>query len=875
MNFKFPFLITLLALLLLVPRAQAQLVIGDALEIDYSTPKEYTIGGITISGIQYLDANVLTMLSGLTVGDKIKIPGDKITQSVRKLWEQGLFEDVQIRVTGVQDNQVFLDIYLKERPRLSYFSFEGIKKSDADNIREKIHLVKGDYVTNNLIIRTENAIKKYFNDKGFLDAEVLIKQKRDTSATNEVALVIDIRKNSKVKVYNITIHGNRNVTTEIIKASMKKTKEKSIFNPMNDMDKVIYESAEKAVTADFVEIANVMSDHASQNIRVRIFKSAKFIEEEYENDKINLVKKYNQLGYRDAMILKDSISKNPDHTINIDLWIEEGPKYYFRNITWVGNTKYSDMALNRILKISKGDVYNQEALETALTYNPNSTDIRSLYMDDGYLFFDVVPVEVNVENDSIDLEIRIHEGKQATVNKITITGNTKTNDHVALREVVTRPGQLFSREKLIRSQQRLAQLKYFDAQKLEPMVNPNPEDGTVDISYKVEETSADQIELSGGWGYGRIIGTLGLSFNNFSLRNFFKWHTWRPIPSGDGQKLSLRFQTYGSGYLSYSASFTEPWLGGRKPLALSLSYYHSVYTNSLAKNNPDYAYFKIDGIVVGLGTQLTWPDDYFSLYQSINYNRYHTHNYTSIFSFGGSTGVFNSISYTIGLSRSSIDAPIYPKQGSEASLTLELTPPYSWFRGNVDYSTMTDEEKYKWVEYYKWKFKGAWYVNIIDKLVFSPRFQFGSLGAYDIELGVTPFERFYLGGDGLTGYNNMDGRELIGLRGYANNSLTPFYPSSLGGTVYSKYTLELRYPLSLNPSATIYGLTFLEGGKDWLQWQNVNPFDFYRSVGVGVRVFLPMFGLLGLDWGYGIDPVPGVPSAAGSQFHFSINSSID
>jgi len=872
---KLKYFILLLLLIVFILPAKSQVILGDEVSIDYGVPKDYTIGGITVTGVKYLDTNVLIMLSGLTVGDKVKIPGDKITQSVRKLWEQGLFEDVRIKVTQIQDNQVFLNIELKERPRLSHFSFEGIKKSDADNIREKIHLVKGDYVTDNLITRTENAIKKYYNDKGFLDAAVTIVQKRDTSAANEVALVMEIHKNGKVKVYNIGIHGNTSITTEVIKASFKKTKEKSVFNPMNDLDKVIYESAQQALNVDFVEIANVVEKHAYDNVRLRIFKSSKFIQEDYATDKENLIKKYNTLGYRDASIIRDSISKNPDNTINIDIWVDEGPKYFFRNVSWVGNTKYSDMALNRILKITKGDVYNQEALETALTYNPNGTDIRSLYMDDGYLFFDVTPVEVNVENDSIDIEIRMREGKQATVNKVTVTGNTKTNDHVALREVVTRPGQLFSRDKLIRSQQRLAQLKYFDAQKLEPVVNPNPEDGTVDINYKVEETSADQIELSGGWGYGRIIGTLGLSFNNFSLRNFFKWKTWRPIPSGDGQKLSLRFQTYGAGYLSYSASFTEPWLGGNKPLALSLSYFHSLYTNSVSSSDTSYAYFKIDGVSVGLGTQLSWPDDYFSLYQSINYNRYHTHKYTSIFSFGGANGVYNSISYSIGLSRSSIDAPIYPRSGSEASLTLALTPPYSWFRGDVNYATMPAEEKYKWVEYYKWKFKGAWYVGLIEKLVLCPRFQFGYLGAYNKNLDVTPFERFYLGGDGLTGYNNMDGRELIGMRGYTNNSLTPLYPASIGGTVYTKYTMELRYPLSLNPSATIYGLAFLEGGNDWLKWKNVNPFDVYRSMGVGVRVFLPMFGLLGLDWGYGLDNVPGSPGAAGSQFHFSINSSID
>jgi outer membrane protein insertion porin family len=873
MKFKFLFLLFITTWFL--HPVNAQISSGDVVNVDYSSPKEYIIAGITVSGVKYLDNNVLIMLSGLTIGDKVKIPGDKITQAIRKLWDQGLFEDVKISISQIVDNQLYLNLYLKERPRLSHFSFTGIKKSDADNIREKIHITKGEYVTDNLIMRTKNIIRKYYTDKGFLNADVEIFPKKDSSSSNEVSLLIDIHRNGKVRVYNITIHGNHNLTTEQIKAALKKTKEKGIFNPMNDVDKMIYQIASAVFRIDFDEIANVIEKHAYNNIRFRIFKSAKFIKEDYEEDKNLLITKYNTQGYRDAKIIRDSISKNDDNTVSVDIWVEEGPKYYFRNITWVGNTKYSDDFLNRILRIRKGDTYDQSALETALSYNPNNTDIRSLYMDDGYLFFDVQPVEVNVDNDSIDIEIRMREGKQATVNKVTVTGNTKTNDHVALRQLQTRPGQLFSRDKLIRSQRELIQLKYFNAEKLTPDVSPNPDDGTVDINYNVEETSADQIELSGGWGYGRIVGTLGLSFNNFSLRNIFKLKTWRPVPSGDGQKLSLRFQTYGQGYISYNFSFTEPWVGGRKPLSLSLSYVHSKYTNGVAKSDTTYAYFKIDGISVGLGTNLKWPDDYFVLYQTLNFNRYNTHKYTQIFSFGGGNGIYNSISYGINLSRSSIDQQIYPRAGSEISMNLELTPPYSLFRGNVDYSTMDETKRYEWVEYYKFKFKGSWYINLIDKLVLTPRLQFAVLGAYNNSIGITPFQRFYLGGDGLTGYNNMDGRDLIGFRGYENNALTPNYPNSIGGTAYEKFTLELRYPISLNPSATIYGLTFMEAGHDWLQWKDVNPFDVYRSVGVGIRVFLPMFGLLGLDWGYGLDPLRGVPGVNGSQFHFSINSSID
>jgi outer membrane protein insertion porin family len=852
----------------------AQISLGD-FGIDYSRPKEFEIGGITVSGVKYLDANVLIMLSGLTVGDRVEVPGDKITDAVKKLWDQGLFENVQISVTNVIGNQIFFDIYLKERPRLSRFSFTGIKKADADNIREKIRLTKGDYVTDNLLIKTRNIIRKYFEEKGFLNAEVDIVLKRDSAASNNVSMTINISKNGKVKIYQLNVHGNVHLTSEQIATAFKDTKEMAIFNPMDGLDLMIWESVKAAFHVDFVEIANIIEQHIFETVRLRIFKASKFIPDDYEEDKINLITKYNSLGYRDARILADSVVRNDDNTINVNIWIEEGPKYYIRSIAWIGNTKYNDQFLSRFLRVKPGDVYNKEALDAALTYDPNGGDLRSLYMDDGYLFFDVVPVEVRVENDSIDLEIRMHEGKQATISKVTIKGNTKTNDHVALREIQTRPGQLFSRDRLIRSQRQLAQLKYFDAEKLVPNIDPHPEDGTVNIEYTVEETSADQIELSGGWGYGRIIGTLGLSFNNFSLRNFFNWKAWKPIPSGDGQKLSLRVQTYGKGYFSYSFAFTEPWLGGRKPLALSLSYVHSKYTNGLSKGDSLYGYFKIDGMSVSLGSMLRWPDDYFSLIHSINYFLYNTRNYSAIFTFGGGNGSYNALSYGALLARNSIDNPIFARAGSELSLSLEFTPPYSLFRGNVNYDTMPYSERYKWVEYYKIKFKGAWYITLVDKLVLSPRIQIGFLGTYNTRLGVTPFERFYLGGDGLTGYNNMDGREIIGMRGYANNSLTPGYPNTLGGAVYTKNTLELRYPVSLNPSATIYGLAFLEAGNDWLHFSDVNPFNLYRSVGFGIRVFLPMFGLLGLDWGYGLDPVPGVPGANGGQFHFSINSSID
>ncbi|MEZ5197741.1 MAG: BamA/TamA family outer membrane protein [Bacteroidales bacterium] len=582
------------------------------------------------------------------------------------------------------------------------------------------------------------------------------------------------------------------------------------------------------------------------------------------------------MGYRDAFILRDSIYRNSDNTVSIDMVLNEGNQYYFRNINWVGNTKYTDEYLDRVLRITKGDIYNWELLNANLTFNQNEDDVSSLYMNDGYLFFQANPVEVQVDNDSIDLEIRIYEGKQATINKVSVRGNTRTNDHVIVRELRTRPGQLFSRSDIIRTTRELAQLKYFNPEAINPDIRPNPAEGTVDIEYQVEETSSDQIELSGGWGYGRIIGTLGVSFNNFSLNKILKRKAWRPVPTGDGQKLSLRVQSYGAGYISYSASFTEPWLGGKKPNSFSVSYYHSLYSNGLAKDSPDRRSFVTNGITVGLGKRLTWPDDFFQLYMAANFVRYDLDNYTQVFTFGTGTGYYNNISFNVTLSRNSIDQPIYPRTGSLVSLSLDFTPPYSAF-SDRNFATLEDNEKYKWMEYHKWGFVTTYFTPIYKNLVVMARAKFGFLGHYDPTIGNTPFERYFMGGDGLSVYNNLDGREIIGMRGYGNETLTPNYwrSSNVGGSIYSKYTFELRYPLSLNPSATIYVTSWLEAGKAWANFDDFNPFNVYKSAGFGVRVYLPMFGILGLDWGYGFDDVPGLPNANQGQFHFSINQSID
>ena len=855
----------------------AQISIGSDLSpFDYARPKEYEIGGVKVTGIKYLDENVIIMLSGLTVGDKIKVPGDKITEAIRKLWDQGLFEDVGISASNIQGGLIFLSIDLKERPRVSKFSFEGLRKTEADDIRTKINLSRGDIANDHLFVKTRTIIQKHFAEKGFLNTEVEIEQLPDASRENYVDLNITVNKNSKVKIREISIEGNEELSDDQVKAAMKETKERGIFNPLSPLGPLVVDVGKDVITLKPYKAIQRIESYFTDHYRLRIFKSSKFLEAKFEEDLANIVKKYNEKGYRDAQVISDSVYKIDGANVGLKVKVYEGNKYYYRNIDWVGNTKYEDKALSAVLGIQKGDVYNKELLETNLSYNPNGFDVSSVYMDDGYLFFSAEPVEVLVENDSIDLEIRIREGKQARISNVGVKGNTKTNDHVVIRELRTRPGQMFSRELVIRTTRELANLRYFNAETIAPDIKPNMSDGTVDIDYSVEETSADQIELSGGWGYGRVIGTLGLSFNNFSLKNVFKKEAWRPVPSGDGQKLSVRFQTYGKGYMNYSLSFTEPWLGGKKPTSLTVSLYHSLYSNGLAKSDTNRASFVINGLTLGIGKRLKWPDDYFTLYQGLNLMRYDLKNYSSIFKVGTGTGSFNVFSYNVVFGRNSISQPIFPRSGSDVSLSMELTPPYSLFDSR-DYTTLDENSKYKMVEFYKWKLNSSFYVETLNKLVLAARLKFGFLGYYNNEIGVTPFQRFYLGGDGLSGYNNLDGREIIGMRGYGNETITPFYyeDKNIGGNIFTKYTLELRYPFSLNPSATIYGLGFLEAGNSWLGFDSFNPFDVKRSAGFGVRVFLPMFGILGLDWGYGFDEIPGIPSANGSQFHFSINQSID
>jgi len=806
---------------------QAQVVVGgDSNYFSYEEPLRYEIGGVTVSGTRFLDEQVLINLSGLIVGDTIDIPGEKISKAIQTLWKQGLFSDIKVKIVRFQGERVFLDLELSEKPRLSKFTFsKGVTKSEADKIREKIHLERDKVITENVLNNTRNTVRDFYIEKGFFNVQVEIKEYRDSLFANRDILEIIVTKGKKVKIKEIEFTGVAALEEAKLKSTMKGTKEKRFY---------------------------------------KLFTTSKFQESTFEEDKTKIIAKYLDKGYRDAKITESRITAVSDNRISIHMTISEGNKYFFRNISWVGNTKHTSQELSSILAIKKGDVYDQSVLEQRLFMSESSRDVSSLYMDDGYLFFQVTPVEIKVENDSIDLEMRIYEGKQARINKITISGNTKTNDRVIIREIRTKPGQLFSRTDIIRTQRELSQLGYFDPEKLGVNPKPNPTEGTVDIEYIVEEKPSDQFELQGGYGAGQLVGSLGVSFNNFSARNVFKRGGWRPIPSGDGQRLSLRFQTNGKYYQSYNASFTEPYLGGKKPNSLTVSIYHTITTNGFSRDDFRRSQTTITGISVGLGKRLKWPDDYFSIYHEISYQYYALHNSTGGFVFNN--GYANNLYFQHTLSRNSIDQPIYPRSGSQNSVTLQWTPPYSFFN-DLNYSLATQQQKYKFIEYHKWKFSSSWFTKIAGNLVLNLKAQYGFLGMYNREVGQSPFERFYVGGDGLTQGFIMDGRELISVRGYRDAStITP--PG--GGTIFDKYTFEMRFPVSLNPSATIYLLSFLEGGNAWVNFKDFNPFSAKRSAGGGIRIFLPIFGLLGLDYGWHFDEYPGSLNDPPGHLSFTI-----
>lgn len=813
-------------------KAQINLNSAD-IAIDYSNPKEYTLGGIEIVGAKAYDKEVLIILSGLRLGEKIDIPSEKLSKSVQNFWKQGLFGDVNLYLTKVEGEYAFLTFEIQEKPRISRFGFsKNVKKSDVDNINEKIKGYKSRIYTQSVKLNIQNVVREYFVDKGYWDVTSIVEEVPDTVANNMAAIRITINQGEKLKIGKINFHGNTAIADNKLKKQLKDTKEKKLIN---------------------------------------ILKSSKFLEAKFEEDKDNVIAKYQELGYRDAKISRDTIYKINPTRFGIDIYVDEGSQYYFGDITFTGNSVYPDSSLSKLVGIKRGDVYNQTVLDNRLFMDPNGRDITSLYMDDGYLFFQLVPVEINVENDTINLEVRIYEGAQATINKVTLIGNDKTNDHVVLRELRTRPGMKFSRADIIRTQRELSQLGYFDPEQMGVVPTPNPIDGTVDIEYKVAERSNDQIELSGGWGANQIVGSLGLVLNNFSAKKMFKAKEWSPVPSGDGQRLSLRAQSSGFFFQSYNASFTEPWLGGNKPNAFSVSLFSTIQSlNGLPKSNPNRNSFTTNGVSISLGKRLQKPDDFFTILHSINFNQYNSQGSSGILGSLLPQGITNDFHFREVLARNSIDAPIFSTRGSSISLSTQFTLPYSLLMPNYN-SDLGSANRSSFIEYHKWRFDANWFTPLVGKLVLSTAVKFGFLGSYTGNSDQLPFGRFQMGGDGIMGFN-LIAVELFGLRGYNNNSITPRGDdgSLLGGTAFQKFTMELRYPISLNPSATVYATTFLEAGNTFRSIKGFDPFSNFRSAGAGVRVFLPMFGLLGLDWGYGFDTVPWAPGANRGQIHVSI-----
>lgn len=813
--------------------------------IDYADPKEYEIAEVTVSGTQFLDPNSMVSISGLKVGDKVRVPGPAISSSIKRMMDFGTLDDVEILATKVEGTKIWLNVDIKERPRLYKVTFAGLRKGERETLNDKVKLIKGRVITPTIIKNTQLLIKKHFMDKGFFNTSVKAVQIPDTTR-GQATLNFTVDKGNKVKIDEIIIEGNVAIDDKKLKRKLKKTKEKKIWH---------------------------------------LFTPSKYVPKTYDEDKGKLIAYYRKNGYRDATIEFDTIKNAGEESIKILMRIEEGPKYYYRSITWTGNYLHTSDRLNTILGLSKGNVYNPEELDKKINGIPGG-DVSSLYMDDGYLYFRATPIETSVLQDSIDIEIRIMEGKQATINRIILNGNTKTSDRVVLRELFTLPGQKFSKTELINTQRQLSQMGYFDPEKIQINPIPNQGDGTVDIEYTVEEKPSDQIELSGGWGgYIGFVGTLGLVFNNFSIRNIPNRSTWRPLPSGDGQKLSVRFQANGRQFQTYSLSFSEPWFGGKKPInfgvALTRTVYriadfNSLYTRVSAGSQKFIGSYYNNGITFSLGRRLKEPDRFLVLSHSLSLQRYRLDS-LDFFNIGYNNGISNNITFNTTLSRNTLSDFQYPRSGSSFSLAVTLTPPYSAFR-KKDFTDVKD--RFKLVEYNKWMFDASWYATITGKLVLSARAHMGFLGSYGDKVGLSPFGRFIVGGSGLAGQGSfaLADQDIIGLRGYGDRKVGPLNPNGQlaagGGVVYNKYVMELRYPVSLNPQATIFLLTFLEGGNNWGNYRDFNPFDVKRSAGGGARIFMPAFGLLGIDWGYGFDKIQGQNTRSGGQFHFTIGQQI-
>ena len=813
---------------------QNGITVGD-IDFSYSQPKEYELGPIRVIGADNFDHQAIKLIAGLRQGQKIILPSNDISNAIKNLWNEEIFSNVAIYVTKEIAGVVYLTIAVEARMKLSKFSFKGIGKRDADKLREEIKLFTGKTITENLVFQTKTKIRGYFREKGFFKAAVDISRVKDTLINASEIFIIKIEKGNKIGIKEIVISGNTEIPTWKLKMAMKDTKQKGIL---------------------------------------RIIKRSKYTESSYEKDKISLLAKFNKVGLRDASISFDTVYQLNSKNLMIEINITEGEKYYFGDIEWLGNTKYRSSFLDTVLGIKKGDLYNRNLFEQRLNGSGDGRDINSLYMDQGYLFFQVMPVEINVNQNMINYQIRIIEGKEARNGTITIKGNTKTNDFVILREIRTKPGDLFNKGDIMRTQRELAQLGYFNEQAFQVNPLPNPSKGTVDIEYVVEEKNSDQIELSGGYGgagptsSGRIIGTLGLTFNNFSTRNFFKKNAWSPLPGGDGQRLSLRAQSNGRFYQSYTFSFIEPWLGGKKPNSLSFSINHTALSsNGKLRSEDGYAGLSISGVGLGIGKRNKWPDDYFSTYIELGYKYYDVVNDTRFPVF--SKGIANDISLQYTIQRSSVSAPTYPQSGSNFTFLSKATLPYSSLTSK-DYSLLSPQERYKYLEYYRLKFTAEWFLPLSKdkKLILMSRFGMGYLGAYNKAKGVSPFERYSMGGSGLSGVNQIGGISILALRGYEDQSIS----SAGGDPIVAKYTIELRYPISLNPQATFFALAFLEGGNTFPTFDKFNPFNVKRTAGIGIRVFLPMFGMLGLDYGLGFDKLNTWSSGYGSASDISIGA---
>jgi outer membrane protein insertion porin family len=823
-------------------------------------PRKYTIADIQVKGNKAFDAAIVISVSGLSVGDEVTIPGgDNFAKAINKLWAQNMFTNINIYITKLEEDNIWVEIDAIERPMLADFKFRGVRKTESDELKDKVGL-----------------FIKYFTEKGFKGAEVNIEETADPASPDKVILTFGVTKGNKVRISDVYFFGNNAATATQLKRKLKGTKESSRLTLFPDSSVSPYGDVSPVSSREFLKEKNYLKptkilEYLDPWFRFKLFSSAKFNEKKYLEDKEKVLEFYNSLGYRDAVIEADTQYYDPRGRLNVSMKVNEGNKYYFGKMTWKGNTKYPDSVLNMLLGINRGDTYNLEVLNKKLgkQLSPEGGDISSLYMDDGYLFFSVNPVETSVYNDTIDHEIRIQEGPQATIKNVNISGNDKTKEYVIRRELRTIPGEKFSRSDLIRSQREIINLGYFDQEKLGMNPVPNQDDGTVDINYSVEEKSSDQLELSAGWGGGiGLTGTLGVTFNNFSIKNIWKKSSWDPLPTGDGQKLSLRFQSNGRFFRSLNFSFTEPWLGGKKRNSFTFNVFNTKFTNAY---NPftglfdraysDSSYLSTSGVTIALGKQLKWPDDFFSLVTSLSYIQYKAKNYAIFPSF--STGVSNNFNLKLALQRTSIDQPIFPRSGSNMLLSAAFTPPWSYIRG------INNKDIFKLVEYHKWRFNAEWFVPIgkpagEDKsrqFVMRMAAKYGFIGRYNREVPISPFERFQVGDAGLTNNFGVLGYDIIAHRGYPvyENSDPKINPDRQNAsnffTIFNKYSLEMRYPFVTNPSSTIYGLAFYEAANGWYSFKEWNPFRLRRAMGVGVRFFLPMFGLLGFDYGIGLDRI--------------------